>query len=216
MKNVYIAMIVAGFAVLGGITAVSSFQDSTSGMSTENAFVTGHVELMVMDAYGNVKQYIQSDNIVSTQGIRSVSDLVLGTAHSSIEAIFDTVIVGTGTTAEGASNAIADFTQRSNRLQDEDATVAESGSIGGIIVALWDGDNDNGRGDDLNNDTSSITIEQVGLTSGGCVTSTGVCAAFNTSSIEIFAYQQTAVSVTIGQQDTLQVTWTITFADDGA
>lgn len=211
MKNVYIATMVAGFAILGGITGVFSLEDSTSGLSTEKAFATGHVELMVMDAFGNVKQYVQSDNVVTAQGVRSTSDLVLGTAHTTTEAIFDSVIVGTGTFPEGSGVVITDITRRSNVLQDETANVANSGSNGGIIVALWDGDNNNGRGDDLNNQTSSITIEQVGLTSGGCTTA-GVCASVNSTTTELFSYQQTAIAVTIGQDDTLQVTWTITFA----
>lgn len=211
MKNVYIAMMVTGFAILGGITGVFSLDDSTSGLSTEKAFATGHVELMVIDAFGNVKQYVQSDNVVTAQGVRSTSDLVLGTSHTANEAIFDSVIVGTATFAEGSGVVITDFTGRSNVLQDETANVANTGgNDGGIIVALWDGDNDNGRGDDLNNQTSSITIEQVGLTSGGCTQT--ACPNVNSTSVELFSYQQTAISVTIGQDDTLQVTWTITFA----
>ncbi|MCZ6583036.1 MAG: hypothetical protein O6761_07700 [Thaumarchaeota archaeon] len=215
MKNVYIAMIVAGFAVLGGITAVSSLQDSTSGLSTEKAFAIGHVELMVMDEFGNVKQYVQSDNIVVAAGISATSDLVLGTTITANEGLFNSVVVGTDTDAEGSGIGLDDFVRRSNILLDEDATIDASGSIGGIIIALWDGDNDNGRGDDLNNQTGSISIEQVGLTTGGC-TQTACPATVNNTSADLFSYQQSAVSVTIGQQDTLQVTWTITFADDGA
>lgn len=213
MKNVYIATIVAGFAILGGITGVFSLDDSTSGLPTERAFATGHVELMVMDAFGNVKQYIQSDNIVTTEGEQSTADLVLGTSHIATEALFDTVIVGTGTSADTAGRVIGDFsaTQQSNRLIDEAGGVENTGTAGGIIVALWDGDNDNGRGDDLNNATGTITIQQVGLTSGGC-SQTG-CPSVNSSSVALFAYQADGVTVGIGQDDTLQVTWTITFAN---
>ena len=212
MKNVYIATMVAGFAILGGITGVFSLEDSTNGLSTERAFATGHVELMVMDAYGNVIQYVQSDNIVTTEGVKSTSDLVLGTTLIATEALFDTIIVGTDTDTEGAGIVVTDFVQRSNRLIDESGGVANTGGLdGGIIVALWDGDNDNGRGDDLNNQTGTITINQVGLTSGGC--SQTACPSFNSSSVALFAYQEAAVSVGIGQDDTLQVTWTITFAN---
>ena len=211
MKNVYIATIVAGFAILGGITGVFSLDDSTSGLPTERAFATGHVELMVMDTFGNVKQYVQSDNIVTTEGEQSTADLVLGTTHASFEALFDTVIVGTGTTADAAGRVITDFTQQSNRLIDEAGGVENTGTAGGIIVSLWDGDNDGGRGDDLNNATGTITIQQVGLTSGGC--SQTACPNGNTTNVELFAYQADAVTVGIGQDDTLQVTWTITFAN---
>jgi len=212
MKNVYIAMMVAGFAVLGGITAVSSLQDSTGGLSTETAFATGHVELMVMDKFGNVIQYVQSDNIVTTEGVKSASDLVLGTTLIADEALFDTVIVGTDTDLDGAGIVVTDFVQRSNRLIDENAVIdAAGGNNGGVIIALWDGDNDGGRGDDLNNQTGSITIEQVGLTSGGC-SQTACPVGYNTTTVRLFAYQADTPSVGIGQDDTLQVTWTITFA----
>jgi len=213
MKNVYIATMVVGFAILGGITGVFSLDDSTSDLSTERAFATGHVELMVLDKFGNVIQYVQSDNIVTTQGEQSTADLVLGTTHASFEALFDTVIVGTANTADAAGNTIATFTQQSNRLVDEVGGVANTGTAGGIIEALWDGDNDNGRGDDLHNGTGTITIEQVGLTSGGCTQT--LCTNVNSSSVELFAYQADTPSVSIGVDDTLQVTWTITFADDG-
>ena len=127
---------VVGFAALGTVTAVFSLQDADSGALTqESAFAIGHVELMVLDEFGNVKQYAQSDNLVVTEGISSVSDLVLGTTHVTSEGIFNTVIVGTNGFTEAAGNTVATFTQRSNRLADD--TVANSGSNGGIIQVIW-------------------------------------------------------------------------------
>ena len=96
---------VVGFAALGTVTAVFSLQDADSGaLSQESAFAIGHVELTVLDEFGNVKQYAQSDNLVVTQGISSVSDLVLGTTHITGEAAFNTVIVGTGGLTENAAD----------------------------------------------------------------------------------------------------------------
>ena len=173
MKNQLLATMVVGFAALGVATLAFSMDDSSNGVANEAGVLMGHVELVVRDGEGSVIQYQQSDNIITNIGIQAISDLVLGTGHITGEGTFDTVIVGTASTADDGARVITDFTQASNRLIDEDNSVAVSGSNGGIIVALWDGDNDGGdgyggtMGDDINNGTGTVTISQVGLTTGG-------------------------------------------------
>ena len=195
---------VVGFAALGTVTAVFSLQDTDSGTTNDNGWIKGHVELLVLDEFGNVKQYAQGDNLVVTEGVQAASDLILGTALSTNPGIMDTVIVGTGGDAETAGDDLTSITQRSNRLQDDIVSPA-AGSDGGIVTVIWDGANDVGvsgaNGNDLNNATGAITINEVGLTTGGCGTGGSTQACSNSTAFPLFAYKASgaSISVSIGQ-----------------
>ena len=202
MKTQLLATMVVGFAALG----VAGFGFSTNGPSSsitnDAGFATGHIELVVLGPDGEIKQYQQTDNVIPTIGLQSVSDLVLGTGIVTGEGTFDTIAVGTGTTADGSGNTISDLAQRSNRLQD--SSVATNGN-GGDISVSWDGQNTGGIGNTITNGTAE-TINQVVLTTGGTTN--------NTTNQPILAYQADNVSVSVGSADTLTVTWTVAFSDN--
>ena len=72
MKNTLIALMVVGFAALGTVTAVFSLQDADSGALTqESAFAIGHVELMVFDEFGNVKQMHKKSELLLMKMLRT-------------------------------------------------------------------------------------------------------------------------------------------------
>lgn len=205
MQNQYIALMVVGIAALSAVTVITSFEEITPVTSTtEGAKILGHVQLTVFDENGDVKSYTQSDNLVVNTGLQSISDLIFATTQATGEGTFNTIIVGTGANTADATDTLASLTQRSNRIQD--TSVANFGTAGGEIVATWDGTNTGGFGNDLNNGTGTVTILEVGLTTGARGTPTN-----STANHPLFAFK--TASVAIGQSDSLQVTWQVSLAD---
>lgn len=196
---------VVGIAALSAVTVITSFEEITPVTSTtEGTKILGHVQLTVFDENGDVKSYTQSDNLVVNTGLQSISDLIFATTQATGEGTFNTIIVGTGANTADATDTLASLTQRSNRIQD--TSVANFATAGGEIVTLWDGTNPSGFGNDLNNATGTVTITEVGLTTGARGTPTN-----STVNHPLFAFK--VASVVIGQSDSLQVTWQVSLAD---
>ena len=194
-------------ALLFGIIA-------TMGLGTMNAVVadtsertgvaTGHITLVLRDSDGEIKQYVQTDNLVTREGLDCLVDSLFGstgtgTCSSALD--FDVVAIGTG--AVGTDTAIALTTP----LTSGCIAFADPG-----VVA------------DVGTTTQAIQVEVVfgGSTSSGADLAASQCEAtiteagvFNTGGAAVATDNMFATQgftgVTIAAADTLTVTWDIDF-----
>lgn len=164
-------------------------QSSTNGVADSTGLL-GHIEIVVRDGEGNIKEYRQTDNKVVTVGLKAVSEALFGANWSISPGTFAYIGVGTGATAPDATDTNLEF-QRGNK------------HLGTVITDLTTGANisyefaASGAGS-LQNDTGTIAITEATL-HDSIVNASG----------NMFA-RQTFTPVNVGQSDSLTVDWTIT------
>ena len=67
-------VMVGVFGFLLGSFGIVSFNTDNS-LQTESVMAIGHLELVLKDADGNIKQYQQTDNVVVIEGLNTMADL---------------------------------------------------------------------------------------------------------------------------------------------
>ncbi len=185
--------------------------------------ILGHVIYVVKDKDGNIKNYIQGDNVVTQRGhgcavqmlfANSTTSITGGSPCSSITgtglrgAIFNWIAIGNGTNA--ISGTGADTTLPAGGSADESAqriqglvtldTPATNQARATITTASPFAFTNDGGNNVLT--ASGLFNRQSTCGSTGC----GVAAALG----DLFADQ--AISVTVAPSDTLSVTWKITMS----
>lgn len=153
----------------------------------EGAAVSGWVKVTVFDEFGNIKQIHEDHNLIHTVGLGATSDKLFGTTHVTGEGTFNWIGLGTSSAALNAAHTDCQVPTGS-RLQD--ASVTNSGSNGAVINQSW------------------VAVL-------GAVTLEEVCLFDASTSGNMYARQLTG-SVVVGAADTVNVEWTITFADSNA
>ena len=83
-RNISIIVMVGVFGFLLGSFGIISSNTDTS-LQTESVLAVGHLQLVLKDADGSIKQYIQTDNLIVDEGFNTMADL-----------IFDSDLVGDG------------------------------------------------------------------------------------------------------------------------
>ncbi len=168
------------------LTEATPLITEPSKSGNEGLGVSGWVKITVLDEFGNVKSVQEDHNLISTVGLGDISDLVFGTTHDGDEGLFDTIGVGKTNTAVSAGHTDC---QGPTNARLEDASVTNSGSNGAVINQSWVAV------------LGAITIEEV-------------CLFDNTTNAtgNMLARQVTG-SIVVGAADTVNVEWTVTFAD---
>lgn len=170
--------------------------DQTSAMT-----FLGHITIIHTGPDGNIKNYIQTDNLVVEDGLQVAIDHLFGTTLIASEIVggFEVVGIGTGTTAP--VNANSDIqTQRVNKRSDAQCCngVENSGTVAAIINGTW-------LANTIQNDSGSIAISEAGLFD----------TVANASGI-MFA-RQTFTAINVNAADELTIEWTVTASDsDGS
>ena len=207
---------VAAVAALGVNAFANNGSISSSSSLSDSGFAIGHVEMILRDADGNIKNYVQGDNVVTNVGDSCVSELIFGDAGVSTcaGAVFNKIgiINGSYTLAEGSTMATAAAAGTGGNnimaIVDAVATVPDTAGTQGTDSTIVNSGH-LFRFVDNQNDTS---VSGVILVDALCTESTvagqeGSCAT-KPAAGEIFATRSTTLAVTGG--DTLEVTWTIT------
>ena len=185
-----------GFGAMN--TAVADTSERTGGM--------GHLELVLAGSDGTIKQYVQTDNLITHQGLDCLVDVLFGssgTGNCGATTTFNAIGIGTDTNS----------TITSTQLGDE----LEPGCVGFTDLSPT-------AGGETTPQTITIDVVFGGSTSGtsditdvACEDAITEAGLFNAGSVNIpslgdmFAYQ-TFSAITIGASDTLTVTWTIDFS----
>ena len=178
----------------------------------------GHVEFVVHDSEGNIVQYAQGDNLITTTGSDCIASEIFGGTLGDCGAIgtFDFIAIGNGT---GSSVAVGDV--RLNESSGDDgfsttgsvhngemarkqATITPDTTGSDTKITLVN------SGDPFTFTTTNATIiRQSGLYSeGGVLDSNGATTGFGAS--ELLAIQDLSPTVTVGDGDSLTVTWVVT------
>jgi len=174
------------------------------------AMMTGHVETVVTDALGNVKEYRQSDNLIVNQGENCVLKMLFGANGGA--SVGDGTNTCTGAITSGfrviaIGNSSAPATNDQTSLINEYNATSGNAALARKTATLIT----------LTNSTATSGISQATalleatFTNGGTtqsVTESGLFNDTNTSIDGMFARQQfTAVSLNNG--DSLTVRWTV-------
>jgi len=195
-----IGAIVAGVAGLISIDAISATSLVTiQGASDfhESGLMIGHVTYEVRGADGQIKQYLQSDNLITNRGTDcSATALFGGTVLTCpTPGNFAFIAIGNGTLpAPSPTNTILNNTGVNNgeiaRMLAPNIAITPNNGAGTLVT--------------ISNTGTPFTFN--GLPSGTTVTQSGLFDA--ASAGNMFAIRD--VNVPVGNADTLTVTWTIT------
>jgi len=185
---VFVATIVGTVGGAYGFIQDAQFTDS----QTEAININGHVEMVVKDADGNVKQYLQADNLIVDMGMDTMGDLMFPNIDLSgnTEAKFSYIGIGQGITAVDATDTDIE-TVITSCAREQDTAVTATSAVSGEIT---------------------VTIDASFLGSANCANgavSEAVLADAVTGG-NILAHKLFASTVNLGSSDTLDVTWTIT------
>ena len=199
MKTQQAAMfaLVAIVAGTGGIFSGFSVSSDDAGAYSEEGNVMGHITLTVTDESGNIKDYIQTDNLVVDAGMDTMADLVfpdINTNSNSTDGKFEWIGIGTGTTAAAAANTAEEtLISGCNRVTDSDLTSPAATSATGETVVTVDAS--------FSGSSCAGAVTEAVLANSG----TGAAAGAG----EILA-RQVFSPVNVGSSDTLTVSWEIT------
>lgn len=210
-----------------------------SALSGESGMFMGHVELVVRDSDGNIIQYVQTDNEVTNEGDNCVMEAVfdVGSPTCTLTAAGFTFIgIGNATIAsaningtittlssDGTSVNVAltggESTDGIMAIKEDTATTTVASTDGGtaeinttVAFTFSDGGTVNSQ------ITNTTDVTSVGLFDANCntfvasggATDSAACATFDGTQ-NLFSVQ--TISVTVGDGDSLSVTWTITVGD---
>lgn len=155
----------------------------------------GHIQVIVKDENGNVKQIVDKKNLIVGEGLKTAWDLVfldINNNGNATDSEFGFIGIGDGNTAP-ASTDTGLQTAISGCGKLEDGTVTG----GGTNVLTW----------------AFVSVQF----SGAQCASTTVSEAVLTNDLsggEVLA-RQTFADINLGASDTLTVNWNVTLADDG-
>ena len=198
-----IGAIVAGVAGLISIDAISATPLVTmQGASDfhESGLMIGHVTYEVRGTDGHVKQYLQSDNLITNKG----TDCAATAIFDSIDAVCPTpgdfafIAIGNGTGAAGATNSTLSTVGGGEivRSTSINAGITANGGAGTIVTLSNSGSPFIFTG--LR--TGTIAVPSTTITQSGLFDASTAGNMFSVRNI----------SVPVINADTLAVTWTIT------
>ena len=211
-----IALFTAVFAVTVGILGMNGLSATSFGIipattstAGETQDLLGHVTYILRDEDGNIKSYLQSDNVVATRGKDCATQMLFGNTTAPAGGCVD----ASGTTTGFNYIAIGNATGQSAAAADT-ALDSSGGGLpaGGAEIkrnqgAVAFGSNQatitsqtfsfNAASDN----TAGTTVSQSGLFDG---------ATSGAANSNMFSIQD--ISIAVGSSDTLQVTWTITLS----
>ena len=185
-----------GFGTMN--TAVADTSERTGGL--------GHITLVLADGDGVIKQYVQTDNIITHEGLDCLARVLFGTTDpgtcASQTDVFDAIGIGTGNGGTVSSTTLSGALSSTCQGFSDTPPTADGGTGTQVITiqAIFGGAGSSGA--DVQSAQCEFPITEAGLfNAGGASTPLG----------DMFAYQ-TFTSITIGTADTLTVTWAIDFS----
>ena len=178
------------FGFLLGSFGIVSFNTDNS-LQTESVMAIGHLELVLKDADGNIKQYQQTDNVVVIEGLNTMADLTfldINLNANNTDSQFGLIGIGdfgspAGIFDAGLGNPIVGCKKISATILGTTAG-ASSGAI--------------------------ITLNATFFGSDGCTgTIQEAIIANSQTSGEIFTHTAFPPGITLTDNDELDITWDI-------
>jgi hypothetical protein len=207
-----ISAVSIGTISLNGFSAIPLVAAS---VSPESGTFMGHVEYILRDSDGNIKSYVQGDNLVVNKG----DDCVIGYAFQTGITSDNCTLTGTGFRYIGVGNGSSSAVVNGDTTLDGTSTTVASSGVGGLMSMKLDTDTVGTASSSggtvviatetpfvFTAGTNTTTVTGAGLFDGTCTMTAGVCTAYG--SPNMFSAQRISVAVAGG--DSLSVTWTIT------
>ena len=186
-RTITLVISVGVFGFLLGTFGINS--DTDYSLQTESVMAMGHLELVLKDTDGNIKQYQQTDNLVVNVGLNTMADLTfpdIDLNSNSTDSKFSYIALGTGISGPILSDTDLGTPSTCSRVQDT--------AVSGVAAS--------GSG-------ATITIDVTFSGASGCTaTFRDAVLANSLSGGEIFTRQN--ILITLGASDFLDVTWDIT------
>jgi len=201
-KQLSLAVMFVGITAgaLAGVFALPNVQAETQ---SETSGVLGHLTLIVTGPDGMIKQYVQTDNLVTDKGKDCIVKTVFNADTVTCGAgAFDTIGLGTGTGSTATSTDV--FTPLLTpciRFADT-APVGDAGTATQKVTISASFGGASQTGADVDSVECAKIITEAGLFNAGSPTTSGG---------DMFSYQSFA-SVTVGAADSLTVNWEIDFS----
>lgn len=210
-----ISLVVAA-GLFGANVSGMIFHNTIQSQPAANALFTGHVETMVKDSNGNVKEYRQSDNVITNTGETCAARLLFNlenvgvttpTANvckGALTQSFTTIGLGSGSSiANGTQQTLgAEFTAFGlNRAAGSSKTVTfTNATTGGPTSTAF-----------ASTDSAQVVIQTTFQNTDSVSHSVAESALFNSTSganSGMFA-RQTFSAISMAPNDQLTVKWTI-------
>lgn len=201
-------------AFLGlSLTGVIDTNNSMNQIGTAQAYMTGHVETVVRDSDGNIKEYRQSDNVIVNRGENCVAKLLFESDGSgaglgattdtgtgctgSLNQPWTAIVLGNDTTATAGTQTGLGVEHKGNSLVRATATT----------ITFTNATTSSGA----STDRAVITLAKTFTNNSGGSNTVSESGLFNSTSVGaggMFARQQFS-TITLSSGDSLTVTWTI-------
>lgn len=214
-RSITIALFAAVFAVTVGILGMNGLSATSFGIAksatsnTEDALgpILGHVTYVVRDSDGNIKSYLQSDNVVTTRAKGCSAQMLFANTTAPVGGCVD----ASGTTTGFNVVAIGNATSQSAGAGDLTLDVSGAGlPTGGDQIKRNQGTVT------LGSNTATIQSQAFSFnaasdnTAGTTITQAGLFDGLTTGAATSNMFSIQDISVAVGASDTLTVTWTIT------
>ena len=218
-----ISAVSIGTISLNGFSAIPLVAGS---VSPESGTFMGHVEYILRDSDGNIKSYVQGDNLVVNKG----DDCVIGYAFQTGITSDNCTLTGTGFRYIGVGNGSSSAVVNGDTTLDGTSTTVASSGINGLMAVRNDTNTVGTASSDggtvviatetpflffttTGQISNATTVTTAGLFDATCsaISSTGGHCTANAGVMNMFSAQQ--ISVAVGNGDSLSVTWTITVGD---
>ena len=116
-QSLGLVAVIAVVAGLTGVTALGDISFAKNDISATSASIMGHIIIQVTDDEGNIKAYMQTDNIITADAKRCTGELLFAVTTSCVSSAsaFDDIELSSDTFAETATTAdllIAGFTNQ--------------------------------------------------------------------------------------------------------
>jgi len=190
-RNITIIVIVGVFGFLLGSFGINSSNNDNS-LQTESVMAIGHLELVLKDSDGNIKQYQQTDNVIVYEGLNTMADLTFPDINLNIN----------NTDAKFSLIGIGDFGS---------PAIKSDGGLGGPVVGC---DKISatilGTPASFSFEAATITLNATFFGSDGCTgTFVEAVIANSLSGGEIFSHIVFLPGITLTANDELDVVWDI-------
>lgn len=201
-RNMALMFMALAVVSSGGMFALGQELGTTDAIPLqESGGIVGHVTVVVTENDGNVKQYMQTDNIILDLGKVAIMDEVFGLTSSTFGTA-DFTFIGLGAsnvTAIAETDSEGAFTDEDIDCAKEDVVTAGDATLGLTATAgapvlniqvIFDGGDAN----------CATTFGRAGLTNN---------AAFGVG--DVIAVTAFGTDVTLSSTDTLTLDWDFTF-----
>jgi len=190
--------VIAVVAGLAGVTALGDISFVENDLSPASVPISGHMIIQVTDDEGNIKNYMQSDNIITASAKACTGNFLFSqsfaTCVGGIASPFDDIVLSSDTFGETATTASLTNAGFTNQLTGTLAksttnTITESIAASGLV------------------DEEVKIVHTFSYTGGG---TTVASAALMNDANGVFAIKKFPSAVSLNNGDDLTVTWLIT------